>query len=130
MPLRRFRRQYGQLSQFERVKIIGMMEAGWSVKLVARHLGHSDCVVKRSRSERCHLHEDQAQDALDRPSRRGLLVEKTTTSFNLSSDDNRVRVWRPRGEHLKPAFTLQRHTTLTAGVVVLGAIAYNTRSHP
>ncbi|GFX12753.1 transposable element Tcb1 transposase [Trichonephila clavipes] len=24
--------------------------------------------------------------------------------FNLSSDDNRVRVWRPRGERLNPAF--------------------------
>ncbi|GFU85571.1 transposable element Tcb2 transposase [Trichonephila clavipes] len=30
--------------------------------------------------------------------------------FNLSSDDNRVRGGRPRGEHLKPAFALQRYT--------------------
>ncbi|GFX40915.1 transposable element Tcb2 transposase [Trichonephila clavipes] len=27
--------------------------------------------------------------------------------FNLRSDDNRVRVWRPRGEHLNLAFALQ-----------------------
>ncbi|GFW29791.1 transposable element Tcb2 transposase [Trichonephila clavipes] len=27
--------------------------------------------------------------------------------FNLSSDDNRVRVWRTRGERLNPAFALQ-----------------------
>ncbi|GFV37311.1 transposable element Tcb2 transposase [Trichonephila clavipes] len=27
---------------------------------------------------------------------------------NLSSDDNRVRVWRPRGERLNAVFTLQR----------------------
>ncbi|GFV10277.1 transposable element Tcb2 transposase [Trichonephila clavipes] len=26
--------------------------------------------------------------------------------FNLSSDDNRVRVWRPRGERLNPGFAL------------------------
>ncbi|GFV53857.1 transposable element Tcb1 transposase [Trichonephila clavipes] len=26
--------------------------------------------------------------------------------FNLSNDDNRVRVWRPRGEHLNPASAL------------------------
>ncbi|GFW95051.1 hypothetical protein TNCV_1496901, partial [Trichonephila clavipes] len=38
--------------------------------------------------------------------------------FNFSSDDNRVRVWRPRGEHLNPAFALQQHTTPTAGVMV------------
>ncbi|GFT35848.1 hypothetical protein TNCV_2154171 [Trichonephila clavipes] len=57
------------------------------------------------------------QDALDRP-----IVQKTATSdesrFHLSSDDNRVRVWRPRSERLNPAFALQRPTT----------IAYNTRS--
>ncbi|GFX71887.1 transposable element Tcb2 transposase [Trichonephila clavipes] len=47
--------------------------------------------------------------------------------FNLSSDDNRVRVWSPRGERLNPAFSLQRHTTPTTGVMVWGAIAYNTR---
>ncbi|GFU80304.1 transposable element Tcb2 transposase [Trichonephila clavipes] len=47
MPSRRFRRQYEQLSQFERERIIGMMEAGWPARRVARQLGHSDCVVRR-----------------------------------------------------------------------------------
>ncbi|GFX74104.1 transposable element Tcb2 transposase [Trichonephila clavipes] len=49
------------------------------------------------------------------------------SSFNLSSDDNCVRVWRPRGERLNPAFALQRHTAPTAGVMIWGVIAYNTR---
>ncbi|GFV53549.1 transposable element Tcb2 transposase [Trichonephila clavipes] len=48
--------------------------------------------------------------------------------FNLSNDVNRIRVWRPRGEHLNSAFALQRHTSLTAGVMVWDVIAYNTRS--
>ncbi|GFX01463.1 transposable element Tcb1 transposase [Trichonephila clavipes] len=130
-------------------------------------------------SDRCHLYEDQAQDALNRS-----VVEKTATSapvssgtiqrplaerhlrsrcplsvlpltpthrclrlewchtrgnriaaewnqvvfsdesrFNLSSDDNRVRVWRPRGERLNPAFALQRLTAPTAGVMIWGTIA-------
>ncbi|GFW44562.1 transposable element Tcb1 transposase [Trichonephila clavipes] len=47
--------------------------------------------------------------------------------FNFSSDVNRVRVWRPRGGRLNPAFALQRHTASTAGVMVWGAIAYNIR---
>ncbi|PRD28299.1 UNVERIFIED_CONTAM: hypothetical protein NCL1_32776 [Trichonephila clavipes] len=47
MQLRHFRSQYEQLSQFERGRIIGMMEAGWSARRVARQLGRSDCVVKR-----------------------------------------------------------------------------------
>ncbi|GFS82148.1 transposable element Tcb1 transposase [Trichonephila clavipes] len=100
---------------------------------------------KTSGSDRCHLHEGQAYDALDRP-----VTEKITTSyemhaysqllhrlpfshsdestFNLSSDDNRVRVWRPRCERLIPVFALQRHTAPTAVLMVWGAIAYNTRS--
>ncbi|GFW42868.1 transposable element Tcb2 transposase [Trichonephila clavipes] len=48
--------------------------------------------------------------------------------FNLSSDDNRVRVWRTRAERLNYAFALQRHTARTTGVMVWGAIAHNTRS--
>ncbi|GFU44916.1 transposable element Tcb2 transposase [Trichonephila clavipes] len=48
MALNRFRRQYEQLSQFERGRIIGMMEAGWSAKQVARQLGRSDCVPTAS----------------------------------------------------------------------------------
>ncbi|GFS84030.1 uncharacterized protein TNCV_2364371 [Trichonephila clavipes] len=47
MPLRRFRRQYELLSQFERGRIIGMMEARWSARRVDRQLGRSDCVVRR-----------------------------------------------------------------------------------
>ncbi|GFV43827.1 transposable element Tcb2 transposase [Trichonephila clavipes] len=47
MPLRHFRRQYEQLSQFERRRIIGMMETGLSAKRVARQLGRSDCVARK-----------------------------------------------------------------------------------
>ncbi|GFW90996.1 transposable element Tcb2 transposase [Trichonephila clavipes] len=37
--------------------------------------------------------------------------------FNMNSDGNRVRVWRPRGKRIKPTFALQRHTTPTADVM-------------
>ncbi|GFU08402.1 transposable element Tcb2 transposase [Trichonephila clavipes] len=95
---------------------------------------HCSGGVGTSGSERCPLHEDQAQDALERP-----VVKKTATSlemhaytqllhlppsshsdesrFNLSYDDNRVRVWRPHNERLNPAFALQQHTAPTAGVM-------------
>ncbi|GFT06182.1 transposable element Tcb2 transposase [Trichonephila clavipes] len=48
--------------------------------------------------------------------------------FNLSSDDNRVRVWRTRGERLNHAFALQRQTSPTAGMMVWGVFVYNTWS--
>ncbi|GFX19743.1 transposable element Tcb1 transposase [Trichonephila clavipes] len=56
------------------------------------------------------------------------VVFSEESRFNPSSDDNRVLVWRPRGERLNPAFALQRHTAPTSGAMVWGAIAYNTRS--
>ncbi|GFU79020.1 transposable element Tcb2 transposase [Trichonephila clavipes] len=51
MPLRRFRRQYEQLSQFER-EIIGMMEAEWLARRVARQLG---CPPQTSRRKDLHI---------------------------------------------------------------------------
>ncbi|GFX49566.1 DUF4817 domain-containing protein [Trichonephila clavipes] len=48
--------------------------------------------------------------------------------FNLSSDANRVRLWRPRDERLNHVFALQRHTASTAGAMLWDFIAYNTRS--
>ncbi|GFT06528.1 uncharacterized protein TNCV_3356491 [Trichonephila clavipes] len=108
MPLRRFRRQYEQLLQFERGRIIGIMEAGWSARRVARQSGRSDCVVRR-----CWDQGIREMSFTRRP-----VIENTPTSFNLSSDDNHVRVWRPRGKRLNPAFALQRHTAPTAGVMV------------
>ncbi|GFV38746.1 transposable element Tcb1 transposase [Trichonephila clavipes] len=45
------------------------------------------------------------------------VVFSDESRFNLSSDDNRVRVWRPRGERLNPASALQRHTAPTAGAI-------------
>ncbi|GFY14561.1 kunitz-type serine protease inhibitor bitisilin-3 [Trichonephila clavipes] len=56
------------------------------------------------------------------------VVFSDESSFYLSSDDNRVRVWRSRGERLNPAFDLQRHIVPTAGMIVWGSMAYNTRS--
>ncbi|GFV23721.1 transposable element Tcb1 transposase [Trichonephila clavipes] len=118
-----------------------MMEAGWYARRVSFQLVHSGRVVRmfwdHSGSERCHVHEDQAQDALDRQVSRLLRVLPLTPThrrirlvwrrargnwtvaewnqvvfsyefrFNLSSDDNRVRVRSPRGECLNPAFALQ-----------------------
>ncbi|GFW05479.1 uncharacterized protein TNCV_436601 [Trichonephila clavipes] len=48
----------------------------------------------------------------------------TNPKLNLGSDDNRVRVWRPRGERIKPAFALQRHTAPTAGIEVQNGITF------
>ncbi|GFW53250.1 transposable element Tcb2 transposase [Trichonephila clavipes] len=170
MPLRRFQRQYKQLLQFEKGRIIGMMEAGWSTRRVARCLGRFDCVptassvtiqaqvapsleasvssrtIRRRLAEGCfgswcplrvlpltsthrRLHLEWCHARGNRTAAKwNQVIFSDKSRFNLSCDANRVRVWRPLGECLNPAFVLQRHTTHTAGVMVRGAIAYNTRS--
>ena len=45
MPRRRNIRHYEQLTEFERGRIIGLREAGWSACQIARHLGRSDMTV-------------------------------------------------------------------------------------
>ncbi|GFT09619.1 cGMP-inhibited 3',5'-cyclic phosphodiesterase A [Trichonephila clavipes] len=47
MLIRRHRRPHEQLSEFERGRIIGMMEAGWSVRQVTGLVGRSDWTVRR-----------------------------------------------------------------------------------
>ncbi|GFV88047.1 hypothetical protein TNCV_3241971 [Trichonephila clavipes] len=42
MSLRRHRRQHEQLSEFERGRIIWVMEAGWLARQVARQIKRSD----------------------------------------------------------------------------------------
>ncbi|GFW84275.1 transposable element Tcb2 transposase [Trichonephila clavipes] len=116
------------------------MEAGWSARQVASQLGSFDCVVRRcwdqwiremsftrrpgsgcdrqtSRREDCHIWCCARGNWT--AAEWSQLVFSDESRFNLSSDDNRVRVWIPRGERLNPAFSLQRHTTPTAGVMQL-----------
>ncbi|GFX06015.1 transposable element Tcb2 transposase [Trichonephila clavipes] len=44
------------------------------------------------------------------------------------TDDNRVQVWRRPGERYNSLYTILRHTARTAGVMVWGTIAYDSRS--
>ncbi|GFV53855.1 transposable element Tcb1 transposase [Trichonephila clavipes] len=56
------------------------------------------------------------------------VVFSDESRFVLGTDDNRVRVWRRPGERYNSLHTVLRHTAPTAGVMVWGAIAYDSRS--
>ncbi|GFV60708.1 transposable element Tcb1 transposase [Trichonephila clavipes] len=47
----------------------------------------------------------------------------------LRTNDNRIRVWRRPGERYNSPHSVLRHTARTAGVMVWGAIAYDSRSN-
>ncbi|GFX08751.1 transposable element Tcb2 transposase [Trichonephila clavipes] len=117
------------------------MEAGWSARRVTRELGLSDCVVRRCWDQWIRKMSFTRRPGSGRPRQTNRREDRHITAaelnqvvfsdesrLNLSSNANRVRVWRPRGERLNPAFVLQRHTAPTAGVMAWGVIAYNTRS--
>ncbi|GFU40036.1 transposable element Tcb2 transposase [Trichonephila clavipes] len=63
---------------------------------------------RRLRLEWCHTRENWTATEWNQ------VVFSDESRFNLSSDDNRVRVWRPHGERLNPTFASQRHTAPTA----------------
>ncbi|GFX53611.1 transposable element Tcb1 transposase [Trichonephila clavipes] len=163
MPLRRNRRQYEQLTDFDRGRIIGLREAGWSNRRIGRHLGRSDMVVARCWQQwitevpsretirrrltevglrsrrplrRLPLTPHHRQCRLDfcRPRatwsvtdwRRVIFSDESR--FSLSADDHRTGVWRRTGQRSDPAFIVERHTAISQGVTVWGAISWDTRS--
>ncbi|GFV77665.1 transposable element Tcb2 transposase [Trichonephila clavipes] len=56
------------------------------------------------------------------------VVFRDESRFVLGTDDNRVRVWRRPGERYNSSHTVLRHTARIAGVMVWGAIAFDSRS--
>ncbi|GFV51262.1 HTH_Tnp_Tc3_2 domain-containing protein [Trichonephila clavipes] len=56
------------------------------------------------------------------------VVFSDESRFVLGTDDNRVRVWRRPGKLYNSPYTVLRHTARTAGVMVWGATAYDSRS--
>ncbi|GFV16880.1 transposable element Tcb2 transposase [Trichonephila clavipes] len=163
MPLRRNRRQYEQLTDFDRGRIISLREAGWSNRRIGRHLGRSDMVVARCWQQ--WITEVPSRETIRRRltevglrSRRPLrrlpltphhrqcrldfcrpratwsvtdwrrVVFSDESRFSLSADDHRTRVWRRSGQRSDPAFIVERHTAISQGVTVWGAISWDTRS--
>ncbi|GFV37768.1 transposable element Tcb1 transposase [Trichonephila clavipes] len=56
------------------------------------------------------------------------VVFSDESRFVWGTDDNRVRVWRRPGERYNSPHTVLRHSVRTAGVMVCGAVAYDSRS--
>ncbi|GFV97509.1 transposable element Tcb1 transposase [Trichonephila clavipes] len=56
------------------------------------------------------------------------VVFSDESRFVLGTDDSRVRMWRRPGERYNSPHTVLRHTARTAGEMVWGAIAYDSRS--
>ena len=58
----------------------------------------------------------------------GRIVFSDESRFQLCPDDHRRRVWRRTGQRGDPAFTIARHTGPQQGIMVWGAISFDSRT--
>ncbi|GFX97205.1 transposable element Tcb1 transposase [Trichonephila clavipes] len=157
MPGQRARRHFSQLCEFETGLIIGIKTARWSTRRVAVQVDRSECVVINcweqwtregtharktgsgaTRKTTRRKHRRIVQQALVNPTwcqARSTwnvtdwqkIVFSDESRFVLGTDDNRVRVWRRPGERYNSSHNVPRHSARTAGVMVWGPIAYDSR---
>ncbi|GFV49326.1 uncharacterized protein TNCV_3630121 [Trichonephila clavipes] len=112
------RLHYEQLSEFERGRIIGLKEAGWANRRIARHMGGSDA----GKNEWTITDFSVMMVAVELGLRRnhtdyGRIVFSGESRFQLCPGDHRRRVWRRPGQRADPAFTIARHTGSQPGVM-------------
>ncbi|UYV74897.1 Transposase, partial [Cordylochernes scorpioides] len=66
-PRRKIRAHYEHMSEFETGRTIGLKKAGWSNRLIARHLCRSDAAIKRFWQKWVNNGSMQRQDGSGRP---------------------------------------------------------------
>ncbi|GFW97647.1 transposable element Tc1 transposase [Trichonephila clavipes] len=121
MSRRKIRGHYEQLSEFERGRIIGFKEADWAHRRIIRRMGRSDAAIKR-----CSLQRFLARSGWNHADR-GCIVFSDESRFQLCPDDPRRCVWRRPGKRADPAFTTAGHTDPQTGVMVWGAISFDSQ---
>ncbi|GFV94429.1 transposable element Tcb2 transposase [Trichonephila clavipes] len=102
---------------------------------ISRHLAEANLKSKRPfralpltpEHRQLHLHWCQARSMWNVTDWQKV-VFSDESRFVLGTDDNRVRVKRRPGERYNSPHTVLRHTSRTAGVIVWGAIANDSRT--
>ncbi|UYV70417.1 hypothetical protein LAZ67_7002938 [Cordylochernes scorpioides] len=136
MPGHRKRRQFKQTDAFTRGMVIGLKRADHSIS--------TSTISRRLVANGLHSCRPLSRLPLIPPNRRQRLewcrarstwmtewhrvVFSDESRFCLSSDSRRVRVWRRRGERSNPAAIVERPTVRQRGIMVWGAIVYDSRS--
>ncbi|KFM74115.1 hypothetical protein X975_08501, partial [Stegodyphus mimosarum] len=66
MPGIQVRKRYAQMSEFERGRVVGRKEAGWSYWRISRHLSRSDATIRRCWQEWVNRGRTQRQEGSGR----------------------------------------------------------------
>ncbi|GFU25322.1 transposable element Tcb2 transposase [Trichonephila clavipes] len=97
-----------------------------SLASIQRHLPPSRHPVPSRETIRRRLTEVGLREPTVTDWRRVIFSDESR--FSLIADDHRTRVWRRTGQRSDPAFIVERHTAISQGVTVWGAISWDTRS--
>ncbi|GFX84998.1 transposable element Tcb2 transposase [Trichonephila clavipes] len=111
MPPRRNKEKFQQLMEFERERIIGLREGGFSYRAI-------EARVQRNSSTVITWQADWLQ-----------VVFSDESLFNLWNHDGCIRVRRYAGERCLPECVIERNSGLTTGVMVWDAIPYHGRTN-
>ncbi|GFV04107.1 uncharacterized protein TNCV_917281 [Trichonephila clavipes] len=99
MARHRIRAHYEQLSTFERGRIIGLKEAGWTNRRIARHMERIDAAIRRCWQGWVDNGRFQHHDGRNYADWRFIMFSDEFR-FQLCPDDHRRRVWRRPGSAL------------------------------
>ncbi|GFT10412.1 transposable element Tc1 transposase [Trichonephila clavipes] len=94
----------------------------------------SELMLKASLCAAEQFHSDASLDAVDRKAPNNSknwqwIAKEDDAHINLGDHDGRIRVRRYAGERCLPDCVIERHSGLTPGVMVWGAILYHGRSN-
>ncbi|GFV66972.1 transposable element Tc1 transposase [Trichonephila clavipes] len=129
MPPRRNKEKFQQLTEFERGRIIGLREGGFSCRAIGARVQRNTSTVMRVWTQWTDEHQTPRKTGCGRHESR----------FNLWDHDGRIRVRRYAGERCLPGSVIERHRGLTPrvmpGVVlflqdILGAIFQQENARP
>ncbi|GBO44793.1 hypothetical protein AVEN_161503-1 [Araneus ventricosus] len=131
MPLRRRRSHYQQLTEFDRCRVVGLREGGFSFRDIAERFGRNvstghDCWQQWSRDgqlrarcpvacipltpNHCRLRREWCQAGAHRRTEWRSVVFSDENRFCLGASDGRVLVRRRPGENLQANYLRPRHT--------------------
>ncbi|GFS69215.1 HTH_Tnp_Tc3_2 domain-containing protein [Trichonephila clavipes] len=107
-PLHRISAHYEQLSQFEGGRIIGLKEAGWANRRIARHMGRSDVAIGRCWQKWVDSGLFQGQDGSGRPRATADLEDRLTVRLAVETLDSSLSTIRSANRTRVSSMTIHR----------------------
>ncbi|UYV83849.1 hypothetical protein LAZ67_X000408 [Cordylochernes scorpioides] len=88
MPRRKIRAHYEHMSEFETSRAIGLKEAGWSNRLIARHLCRSDAAIRRCWQKWVNNGRMQRQDGSGRSRAKAELEDRAIVRMAVAAPES------------------------------------------